>query len=67
MSDNEEEKSNAGSEQPEPLPPPEPVKKEMLVKGLSRIQRTHGKYRAIDRTTSPAWSNFAPFSILPPL
>lgn len=43
MSENEEEKSQAGSEQPEPLAAPEPVKKEMLVKGLSRIQRTHGK------------------------
>jgi hypothetical protein len=43
MSENEEEKSQAGSEQPEPLPAPEPLKKEMLVKGLSRIQRTHGK------------------------
>ena len=44
MSDNEEEnKSNAGSEQPEALPAPEPVKKDQLVKGLSRIQRTHGK------------------------
>lgn len=38
MSDNEEEnKSNAGSEQPEPLPPPEPLKKDQLMKGLSRI------------------------------
>lgn len=51
MSDNEEEnKSNAGSEQPEPLGPPEPVKKEQLVKGLSRIQRTHGKQSRFDLT-----------------
>ena len=38
MSDNEEEgKSQAGSEQPEPLGEATPVKKEQLVKGLSRI------------------------------
>ena len=47
MSDNEEEKSQAGSEQPEPLAPAEPVKKEQLVKGLSRIQRTHGKWHTL--------------------
>ena len=56
MSDNEEEnKSNAGSEQPEPLGPPEPVKKEQLVKGLSRIQRTHGKQSRFDLTYVNFW------------
>ena len=56
MSDNEEEnKSNAGSEQPEPLGNPEPVKKEQLVKGLSRIQRTHGKLSRFNRTYVNVW------------
>ena len=59
MSDNEEEnKSNAGSEQPEPLGNPEPVKKEQLVKGLSRIQRTHGKQSRFNRTYVNVWSTF---------
>ena len=38
MSDNSGDKEvDAGSDQPEPLGNPEPVKKDQLVRGLSRI------------------------------
>ena len=46
-------KSNAGSDQPEPLEAPAMVKKDQLVKGLSRIQRTHGKQFHIFNDSAP--------------
>ena len=60
MSDNgsNDNKSAAGSEQPEPLGEAVPVKKEQLVKGLSRIQRTHGKQSHFNLTYVNVWSTF---------